>query len=942
MAETARVIRTPDQRLRVFVSSTLQEVAAERQAARQAIERLRLAPVMFELGARPHPPKDLYRAYLEQSHIFIGIYWQRYGWVAPDMDISGLEDEWRLSGDRPKLIYIKGPAPERESRLKDLIDQIRNDDHVSYKPFTTAEELRDLIENDLMLMLTERFEMSASTEAPTLPLPALPRSNLPVLSSRFIGRETELAELKRLLSEARLVTLIGPGGVGKTRLSLQLAHGILPDFGDGIWLVELAGLTDADLVPHTIAIALGVRESADRPLTATLIDYLRDKTALLILDNCEHVIEACARITTALLQACPNLRILASSRELLGTTDEVAFAVPTLGVPDTSHLPQLADLTQIEAVRLFVERARSAQPKFAVSEHNAAAIAQICQRLDGIPLAIELAAARVKVLSAEQIAARLDDSFRLLTGGSRTALPRQQTLRALIDWSYGLLAPAERTLFGRLAVFAGGWSLEAAEAVGAGGEIDAFDVLDLLMRLVDKSLVIKEEALGEARYRMLNTVGQYALEKLREADEESATRQRHLDYFVNLAETAKPRLLAADQISSLNRLEVDHDNLRSALEWTIASRSQTALRLAGALGRFWDIRSYFAEGRRLLNQALALRDGAPPLWQALALRWAGFLAARQGDYEYAKVLLNDSLALSRRHDDAAGVARALNFLGYTAFSQGKFDWAEELLQEALAINRSLNDESGLASTLNHLGSVAWLRGDAATARRDFEDSLTMRRKISDEIGVSKALYSLGGVAEAQGDYAAARRYLEESLTLTRMLGDRKLVAYTLAGLGEIAVEQGDLTAAQDYHAQALAAARELADKVGIAYALEGLGSDACALSDCEAARRYYAESLGIRSDIGDKDGLAACLQGFARAAVLQHQPHLALRLFAATAALRQQIGVSLMAGEQADFDQRVAELRAQFDSAAFEAEWSIGAAMTLEEAIACALNPLKE
>jgi tetratricopeptide (TPR) repeat protein len=510
----------------------------------------------------------------------------------------------------------------------------------------------------------------------------------------------------------------------------------------------------------------------------------------------------------------------------------------------------------------------------------------------------------------------------------------------LIDWSYSLLAPAERILFGRLAVFAGGWSLEAAEAIGAGGEIEDFDVLDLLMRLVDKSLVIKEEALGEARYRMLNTIGQYALEKLHELGDEAATRSKHFDYFVNAAETAKPHLLAADQATSLNRLEVDHDNLRSALEWAIKSQSQAALRLAGALGRFWDIRSYFTEGRRLLNQALALRAGASPVWQALALRWAGFLAARQGDYEYAKVLLNDSLALSRSIDDPAGVARALNFLGYTAFSQGAFDWAEKVLQEGLEIFRSLHDDSGLASTLNHLGSVAWLRGDAVTARQRFEDSLTLRRKIGDEIGIGKSLYSLGGVAESQGDYAAARRYLEESLTLTRAMGDRKLVAYTLAGLGEVAVEQGDLAAAQAYHAQGLAAARELADKVGIAYALEGLGSDACALGDCDAARRYYAESLNIRSDIGDKEGMAACLQGFAQAAALQNLPHLAVRLLAATAALRQQIGVSLLAGEQSDFDQRVAELRTQLDSAAFEAEWSIGTAMTFEEASASALNPL--
>lgn len=937
-----RVIRTPDQRLRVFVSSTLQEVAAERQAARQAIDHLRLAPVMFELGARPHPPQDLYRAYLDQSHIFIGIYWQRYGWVAPDMDISGLEDEWRLSGDRPKLVYIKSPAPDREPRLKELIDQIRNDDHVSYKPFTTADELRELIENDLMLMLTERFEMSEqeAVEAAPAAAPAPPPNNLPGQLSPFIGREQALVEVKQLLAVARLVTLAGSGGVGKTRLSLQVASEVLAEFPNGVWFVELASLADPALVAQTVAAVLGVHEETNRSVTQTLENFLHAKTALLLLDNCEHLVEAVARLVAELLKTCPHLRIMASSREVLSVQGEALFHVPSLIVPDPNHLPPPSGLAQIEAIRLFVDRATMAHAAFTLTEHNALAVVQICRRLDGIPLAIELAAARVKVLSVEQIAARLDDRFRLLTGGSRTVLPRQQTLRALIDWSYSLLVDDERILFARLAAFVGGWTLEAAEAIGAGGEIESYEVLDLMTRLVDKSLVFTEERAGEVRYRRLETIRQYALEKLRESGEEETIRALHFEFFLHLAEEAVSHLNDAEQQTCLDRLEAEHSNLRSALELATETRRPMAVKLAGTLGRFWDIRSHFAEGRKLLNEVLKLMDGVEPLWRAAALRWSGFLAARQGDYAYAQVLLTDGLNLSREINDLPGVAEALNHLGYTGYAQGEFDQSSELLQEGLTVNRALNDDAGVASSILHLATIAWLKGDAENARRQFEESLTIRRRLGDKLGAGRSLYNLGGVAVSQGDYVAARRYLEESLAITREMGDRKLTAYTLAGLGEVAAAQGDLMVAQRYHAEGLAAARELSDKVGMAFALEGLGSDACVQADYAAARRYYQDSLTIRSDMGDQGGVAACLQGFAQVAAAQHLPHLAIRLFAATTARRQQIGVSLLTGEQAEFDQAVSGLRAQLDQAAFDAEWAIGLAMTIEAAVACALDPL--
>lgn len=929
-----RLIRTPDQRLRVFVSSTLQEVAEERKVAREAITKLRLAPVMFELGARPHPPKDLYRAYLEQSHVFIGIYWERYGWVAPDMNISGLEDEYRLSGDRPKLIYIKSPAPNREPRLKTLLDAIRDDDHASYKTFSTPDELRELIENDLMLLLSERFELSEiGAETPLRPVePPLPPNNLPGQLSPFIGREAEVARIKTLLAASRLVTLTGSGGVGKTRLSLKVAADLLPQFQHGIWLVELATLTNPALVPQAVATVLGLREEAGPSWLAALTNYLREKQLLLLLDNCEHLIEACAHLAEELLTACHELRILASSREALGVSGEVPFHVPSMNVPAAERVPSPDELQKLDAVRLFVDRAVTAQPKFALTTQNAASVAQICRRLDGIPLAIELAAARVKVLSVEQIAARLDDRFRLLTGGSRTALPRQQTLRAMIDWSYALLSDPERRLFWRLAAFTGGWALEAAEAVCADDQLDVYDILDVMTRLVDKSLVIAEETAGTVRYRRLETIRQYASEKLRESNEETTMRARHFAYFAALADESEAHLIGGDQQQWLQRLDAEHDNFRGALTWAMQTDAAGALRLAGALGRFWDVRGYFTEGRSWLTQVLERNPAAPD--RARALIWAGMLAARQGDYSRGIAQMQESVQLSRAANDDRQLVLGLNNLGYVLMLIGEFDQALPLLNEGLALSRALANDGYVAMALNHLGNVAWLQGDVVTARSQFEESLALRRRIDDRVGVGKSLYGLAALADAQGEYDQARIYLEESLAIAREVGDRRQAVYSLNGLGEVALAQGDIVAARQFHEEGLAAARELADKISIAYALEGLGFEACTQSDCPAARRYFIESIDLRREMGDTQGMLTCLEGLARTAIEANQQAEAARLLSAVENLRRQHNVLPLAAEQADFDRAVARTRANLDPAAFDAAWSAGRALTLDKAIA--------
>src|SRR5947207_8186412 len=457
---TAPVIRTPDQRVRVFVSSTLDELAPERVAAREAITQLRLTPVLFELGARPYPPRELYRAYLAQSDIFIGLYWQRYGWVAPAMQVSGLEDEYQLSGTKPKLLYIKTPAPEREPRLQALLDRIRSEDDASYQKFTTPEELRERIANDLAQLLTERFSSTPKTPV------AIRLAPLPVPRSRLIDRAQERAQAQALLQreDVGLVTLTGPGGVGKTRVAVQVAADLVPQFTDGVAFISLASLKDPKLVVPTVARALGVSESGSGSLDERLLEYLRPRQVLLVIDNAEQLISA-APLATQYLELAPRLKLLVTSREPLRVRDEQIVPVPPLALPDPAHLPDLEHLVQIPAVALFVERAREARPDFALTSENVAPIVEICQRLDGLPLALELAAAVLSLLPPAALLARLERRLPLPSRGARDLPERQQTLRTTIAWSYDLLEEGEQHLFRRLAAFVGGFTLEAVQAV---------------------------------------------------------------------------------------------------------------------------------------------------------------------------------------------------------------------------------------------------------------------------------------------------------------------------------------------------------------------------------------------------------------------------------------------------------------------------------------------
>lgn len=775
---------------------------------------------------------------------------------------------------------------------------------------------------------------------PLKSLDTLP-TNLPLQLTSFIGREKEIEEVKQLLSRTRLLTLTGSGGCGKTRLALQVAADLLDEYPDGIWLVELASLTAPALVPLTVASILNVREEPGSSISQTLANALKGKRLLLVLDNCEHVLQACAQLANALLKVCPSVCILATSREGLGMAGEVIYHIPSLSVPDPNHLPPVENLLQYEAVRLFAERALAAQPAFALTPGNAPALAQLCNRLDGIPLAIELAAARVRVLTVEQVASRLDDRFRLLTGGSRTVLPRQQTLRALIDWSYDLLTDTERLLLERLAVFQGGWTLEAVEALCAGMGIEEREILDLLTSLVDKNLVVCEPQGEQNRYRLLETVRQYARERLMESGESATLRGRHRDYFLRLAEAAAPKLNGPEQTAWLERLETEHDNLRAALAWCLEEPGgmEVGLRLTKALKTFWQVRRHLSEGQVFYEAVLSRPDmqGHTPA-RALALHDRGMIAYTQGEYMAACSFYEESVVIWRELGDKWGLASALLNLGIVTFAQGDNEAARLLHEESLTLSEELGDKLGLASSLNNLGIVAETQGDYAWARAILERGLTIERELENKSGLSRALHNLGGVVYSQGDDEGARLLFEESLVLFRELGDRLAIGNSLNNLANIYDDQGKYGAAQALYEESLSCFEELENKRGIALALSNLSALHCSQGNYGIARTYSVECLTLYRNLGEKLGIARVLEGFANLAGSQGQPERASRLYGAVEALREVISAPIPANARAEHAHDIAAIYHALSEEVFATMWAEGRAMTIEQAIEYALE----
>lgn len=777
---------TPDQRVRVFISSTLKELEAERRAAREAVESIRMTPVMFELGARPHPPRDLYRSYLAQSHVFLGIYWERYGWIAPGEEISGLEDEYRLSGRMPKLIYIKEPA-EREERLRGLLDAIRSDDDVSYKGFSTPEELRALVQDDLAVMLTERFAAPAPA-----PRKQVVDAAFPVQPTPFVGRVHEVETVRGLLrsDDVRLVTLTGPGGIGKSRLAFEAARPLAPEFPGGMTPVLLGPLADASLVVPAIARGLGVRESADRSTLEAVAEVVGDSVRLLILDNFEHVLPA-AQTVRELLLACPGLTTLVTSRAALQLTGEQVFRVEPLSLPAPANVHTVDDARGCDAVALFADRARVANPSFTLSDDNIAQVVEVVERLDGLPLSIELAAARTRLLSPRGLLDRLDDRFRLLSRGPRDLPERQQTLRGLLDWDYELLTEEERATWRRTSIFAGGFTLDAAERVvcDRGGEFELLDSLDSLIR---KSLLLREDVPeGEPRFSMLNTLKEYASEKLAESGELDDIARRHSGYFLALAETAAGRLRRDDQVHWLNVLEHEHDNMRAVLRTAIRLGDATLeLRLASRLTRFWEYHAHLTEGQRWLEGALSRAAGIDPALRADGLEGAAILALAQGELKRATAQMEECVEIRRGLGDPSRLGGSLRYLALIRLDRGDTDTTKELLDQALALQREAGNDGEVATVLSNIGILAIHDGEWGRAAELHQQSLELFARAGDTLGMARAMLNLSDVRLHTRELDEARDLLEQSLKMFEQLGMRWDMAYVIENLGGVAAYAG--------------------------------------------------------------------------------------------------------------------------------------------------------
>lgn len=788
-------------------------------------------------------------------------------------------------------------------------------------------------------------------------------ANLPVPPTPLVGREREVeAAQARLLSDrVRLLTMVGLPGVGKTRLALEVAAGLIDHFEQGVFFVELAPIRTPEVIIPTIAKALGLKETANQPLEEDLKSYLADKQALLVLDNFEQVVEG-APYVAGLLVACPWLKVLATSRIALQLRGEKQFVVPPLDLPPDPRTDgtlrsargqalepfaalnggrwNVEMLERYSAVALFIERVQDIESDFKLTKENAEAVASICLRLDGLPLAIELVAARIATLTPQQMLARLDSRFALAASQFRDLPARQQTLRSAIDWSYDLLSDGEKQLFRRMAVFQGGRTPPALEEVcNYDGQLQ-MDVLDGARSLLGKNLLQQREGSdGGPRFWMLETIHEYAREKLgesKEGEECKELEREHALYFMRLAEEAEPHLTGAKRGEWLTTLDQEHDNLRAALRWAREGGEQTeknevGLRIAGAIWRFWDVKGHFSEGREYLGGLLALPGSVVPVgseglsgspkertvqvqitlraYRARALAGAGNLAHKQGDYSTARSLHEESLAIMREIGDKRGIAYSLHNLGVVALEYGDYSTTRSLHEESLAIRREIVDKGGIAASLNSLGNLAAEQGDNATARSLHEESLAIRREIGDKGGISASRINLGIVAAEQGDLSTARSLYEESLALDRELGDKRGIAYSVNYLGVVAHKQGDYSTARSLYEESLTIRKETGDKRGVAVSLAGLGEVAMGATAVAVA--------GSRGGVDVERGA---------------------RVLGAVEALLENIGTVLDREDRLPYEQAVASARSQLGEKGFQRAWQEGRGMSMEQAIVYALK----
>ncbi len=788
-------IRTPDQRLRIFVSSTLKELEPERRAARAAIERLRLAPVMFELGARPHPPQRLYRAYLEQSDVFVGIYWQSYGWIAPGDEVSGLEDEYRLApADMPKLIYLKQPA-EREERLGRLLARIRDDGTASYTPFSSTRQLATLLQADLATLLAERFDASRTVTAATAETaddPAAAPEHLPVPYTPAVGREHDVATLLRWLSDdtERVITLVGPGGMGKSRLAIEVSHAVREPF-DRVTFVALEHVNDPAEVVPSIARELGVRVAGDRPLTAQLGVARAGRRDLIVLDSFEQVLPAAADIVT-LLDEMPDATFLVTSRARLRVRGERVFDVDPLGLPPDPARASVDAITQSAAVRLFVDRARAADPRFEVTAENVEGIARICLALEGVPLAIELAAARIRALTPSAMLGRLDRVLPLLVTAARDIPERQRTIQATVEWSIQLLSPEARALFVRLGVFTGDFSLDAVEAVTAGAPW-AGDLLGTLLELVDGSLLRQHADAGVPLYSMLVPVREIATARFQAEPDTESVRRAHGEHYLRLAAEIEPLLQGPTQAVALARLDAERDNLRAAYRHQISVGAVDAVaRVVWRLFLYWWIRGQLPEAKAWMEDILAAGVPLRSHTRAIAMGLSSWVSLWQPGTEVDLGRIEWSVALFHAVGDRLGEAGALTALSIasTATTPPDLERAEALQRRALELVSAREHPTFEAVFRNALGTLLQTKGDPDGAIAIFDGVLADARRTGDRFVESITLANSGWAWLARGEPRPElfARHLELSL----QLGSENSIGYALEGLAACAAVEHDI------------------------------------------------------------------------------------------------------------------------------------------------------
>ncbi len=804
-----------------------------------------------------------------------------------------------------RLFAAAGRRQQALAQYQRLREALRRDLEAEPDP-QTARLYRALLRGDVNFDPADQEPRGEAAHALRADRAGPTRHNLPIALTSFIGRDRELREVARLLDRSRLLTLIGAGGSGKTRLALEAATARLGACDDGVWLVELAGLGDPALVAAEIASALGLTLPFQRPALEGLGAQLSQSRRLLILDNCEHLVAACAALAEYLLGACSGLSILATSREPLRVPGEVTWRVPSLTLPDPGRSVKPAELASYESVRLFCERAGDVASGFALGDANAGAVAEICRRLDGMPLALELAAARVGAFSPAQIAERLGDCLAVLTAGSRSALDRQQTLRATLSWSHALLTSNERSLFRRLGVFAGTFALEAAEEVAAGEGVDERQVADLLGRLVDKSLVVAEQDADGYRYRLLEPMRQYARELLLEANEATTVEARHHAFYLERARAADPEGAAAGPILESGRLEADHDNLRAALGWALGHEPQQALRLAVHMGPMWMAGSHFQEGSRWLEAALAAAP-APTELRAEALRAACGLEVRLGRTGGVSELGSERVEIFRALGDRCAVAHALDEVGVYEYMAGRYDNAERLYAESRALAEELDDRKVAAAVLHSVGVLAQCRGDFAGAREALLDSLARLREVPAEDNEQFfRVHTVGLFVAGEGPRGAPRMYFEETVLFFRRVDARRAIGYVLAALGDVARAQGLRQPARERLTESLAHFREAGDAMGTAFSLNRLGNLAGALGEHELGREWLEEGLALRRELGDRRGVGMTLSNLgilaAHAGELERSRSLlgdALALFEETDDAPGQMGMQLNLGNVA-------------------------------------------